>query len=328
MASYEHVLVSNIKEPQPEQFFIKRGQETYPKLDGYPVPKELMELGNALRQTPGYRGCKFGVQDTYDTKYPGKEIYVYFPNQLYTVGTIGHGNYAVGENPLYRYCVSSRSVVNNKYRHGSDAQRWALSKNLDKAVSNARKHLKVYGPHDIVDATLDNFRHNMSNKAYEYNQKTDTAFSALEAAVGNNCGDVYAELVYLVNAGYEFKVAGVKEMIVTAMEAVQEADEARNKKMKLSLIYTLKSPLEGVEPNVCIVDGPTEGISVMGGGYAVSSAFGDWQEISRRSQVCLMSELPTEFTGAVSLLSMVEDNTFVEGVGYRLSSEVFYVFTD
>jgi len=314
---YTHILVSSITVPtsphEPEDKI----------LDGLRVTDKLWEFATQLRQTPAFRGCKFGL--VHSGNKINAKVYVYFPNQIYVLGSIGYGDCSVGNHVRMAYYVRAPGIANKKYHYSSKAHHWVLSQSVTKAVVNAKKHLRPYSPAAIAGVTEDAFTTAFNAKRWDYTNAEDRAFVALKEAANSFSGAITQELLHLYNSGYTFTNPNSVPLIKAVAEATAETAEVRGAAHRVSMVFVHQSPIAGVEPSIVVVDGPGEGVTLMNGSRAIRRAFQDKERVGRNTRTYPMSDLPDVVAERVSVLNMVNDDTFVEGVGYKYNESIFYV---
>jgi len=317
---YAHVAVSEVVTQQP-------AGDNRLYLDGVPVKPEVYDFGNKLRTVPAFRGCKFGILRSVplNSDYTFSEVYTYFPNQLYVMGTIGYRDCSVGDKTRTAFFVTARGVDNNKYRWSRKERYMVLTQDVNKAVVNAKKYLRPYTPADIAGVTAEVFTSSVQSASYEYRRKSVSAHNDLRGAVDDAAGVITQELLHLYYSGHTFRTPEAYGLVKSLVEATDELKEVSGKLFHISLVFVHKSPIEGVEPSVVVVGGPPEGVSIVSGSSVISRAFNDKRRVSEATSTYAMSELPEALAGKVSVLNMVENETFVEGVGFKYNESIFYV---
>jgi len=317
---YKHVEVSAIAIQQP-------AGDNRLYLDGVPVKQEVYDFGNKLRAVPAFRGCKFGIERSAppSSDYACNKVFVYFPNQLYVMGAIGYSDVSVGEKSRTAFFIMSHMINNQKYHWSRKETNMVLTQDVSKAVVNAKKYLRPYTPADIAGITAETFSDAVRSTSYKYRSGERSAYVALQGAIDDAAGVITQELLHLYYSGHTFQNPDARELVKQLVEATDELKEAGGKRFCISLVFVHKSPIAGVEPSVVVVGGPPEGVSVVSGGDVLAKAFNDKRRVSEATTTYTMSELPEAIAGKVSVLNMVEDQTFVEGVGFKYNESIFYV---
>jgi hypothetical protein len=289
-----------------------------------PISDELWEFMEKLRKE--IPSIEFGLpskvraQDisigTGNTIYPIRvmsEMVAYLPNDVYTLGSIGYADYCVtkakdNKKRVPSYMVSSRNIENKKFDSYREHASMLLAKNLETAIVNAKKHLRPYAPIEIarvempdvetrVRAGTDNFRRAAENAQYMLGKDSV----------------IMQELIHLVTSGYEFVNSKAQELIFTAITANQEYVKSKDK------VVTGKFVSVSSQFGVQMVDIiPTMKLSEVHDK--------DWE--GDGSMRYRLSEAPEDIMGGIAVLSMVETERYIEGVGSRLGDTTFWVQDD
>lgn len=293
-------------------------------VDGHNVDSHLYKFATTLRKSPAFRQVKFGrTLGDYRTV-----LQVYFPNELYAMGDIGYADYNLGENSDIRmsYKVASRFITNRKYKHRGNATYWALSQNLQRAVSNAKRYLRPYAPHEILQ---DSARILASHIRTELGELIDTvADKRREVCMGvdTDGGDVLRELITMRRKGV-IENERVGEKIDAYVQAL-DLRKAENKRVfDVFAVFTVKS-LRG-DVAYTVAQGPVNGVEL--GKFSSSTlmeAFQNQEYIRCHTQTYSGEELPPELASRLAVLAMVDDGTYVHGVGLKFRDEIMYVLQE
>lgn len=311
--AYKNVLVSELV---PVSYYpAKEEGDSRDFFEGIPVNTKLHAFVTALRKQPTFRNCKFGVR--HHILHTESELFIYHPNQIFTMGLVGYADYSVGDSVRYAYKVESHNIYNNKYHRSRPSVHWSLTDKLDRAVSNAKKYLRPYTPQEILSATWAGFGDSLRETGYKYRESLQQAYSAVSNATNNRGGIVMQELINLVNSGYKFKIPGVEKLIHDVIEVEKEFQDANNTQHRIAMVYTEPKANEESDPTFVVVELSEAGISVL------NSTFIDTR--ATKIEHYKRSAIPEHLVGKINLLTMVDSNHFVEGVGYKALDKLFYV---
>jgi hypothetical protein len=279
--------------------------DTTVMVDGLPCGPELAQFAAALRKTN--RHLKFGVSR--NAKYNGSmgqhlELYAYMEGDTYAMARIGYANYTVGgkANATRKFMVESRTIKNEKYKKNRPEYHMALTDTLDRAVKNVSKHMRRYSPLEAATMSYDEVVNRLRSSAVIANSDQYTRKrNVLDHA------QLQTELFHLLDMEYSFLSTELQGMIVNWRNADREHKEAvgRNK-----ACYFITVRLQN-DDMMCDVVRLHSYESIK---HGIDPAV-----------VYKMEELPEELAGRVAVLSMVEDNHYVDNVGLRVNSSTFWV---
>ena len=253
-----------------------------------------------------------GVDNFYSIRVMS-EMVAYIPNDVYTLGTIGYADYCVtrakdNKKRVPSYMVSSRNIENKKYDSYREHASMLLAKNLETAIVNAKKHLRPYAPIEIARVEMPKVESSVSSITNDFRRKAENA----QYMLGKD-SVIMQELIHLVTSGYAFVNSKAQELIFTAITANQEYVKSKDK------VVTGKFVSVSSQFGVQMVDIiPTMKLSEVHNE--------DWA--GDGSMRYRLSEAPEDIMGGIAVLSMVETERYIEGVGSRLGDTTFWVQDD
>ena len=239
-------------------------------------------------------------------------MWVYRPHDTYPMGYISYGNLMDNGDETKRYSVFTPNISNGKYKHG-ERMFMASALSRDKAVKNATKYLRPLSPTQVLEQVQGEFvgkrysaRGDTERAAQQEMRKvrTDLFSSGTEAPL-------LAELKRILQSGYEFVD---KELEVNFRRSVQVWEEREaNRTAKTAAFSFVEIVQQAGQTMFRGYNKVPEFRSIYNTEFT-STAFSYTQE-----------ELPDHLLGAISVLSMVDQGQYVEGVGYRAADTMFYV---
>ena len=326
----QNILVSRLTEEPNYSEYDKEVNAVYPMVDGYYVNHELGAFCVALRKKPAFRNVKFGQLDPRNTSVRN-DIWVYRPDDVYALGRIGYADYNISEGSRvrYSYLVDSRKISNYKYRVGSNARYWALSTKVDRAVTNAAKYLSPYSFVESCRLTAYDASMKMMSAVSELDNSTRTALNGLSEDIGLGVykSKVFAELRVLADSDYEFVTDGLAELVGKVLEHVGETKEMQGVTYNTWMLRFQSNPYAPDDPKVTMVKGEPL-VMTTSGTASFDSAFGQDAYVTMHKSETTLNELSEMMTGKVALLNMMDNNTFVEGVGVRINEQVMYILDE
>ena len=237
------------------------------------------------------------------------EAHAYIPDDVYALGTIGYDDFCVtrARNGAHRestFMVKSRTIENEKYDEYREQYSMYMSKNMDKIVKLAKKHLRSYAPYEVVKIASRKVADNLTSAIYAC---SNDANSASRKLINDS---VIGQLKHLVETGYNFLSPEAKEIITTAVN--KETSYRNLKDKKVSGKYVVVSNQMGVQM-----------FDVFNHDDATYSPSDDWE--GENGVRYRMDEVPENIIGKVAVLSMTQVEDYVEGVGNRVGGTTFWV---
>ena len=258
---------------------------------------ELVTLCNELQRA--MRGVKFANKSR-------TKVWCYYPNHPLTIGYVTYGRLQDSTSDLF-YGVVSHTIDNGKYAEYRIERSTKMTSKLDTAVKLAKKFMR---PHTLLELN----KYAKSDMTYALNTLTgdtrDTATHALRA-IGDET--LWAELKRLYQTDHEFHDPTLRDKLTQMYEADARAAEVKEKYstgngLRMAFVNISES-VSGQRFEVAEVKRPTS----------------SWEHEFEDTQIYYGSDLPEHLTGAIAVLSMLENKQFVEGVGFKFSDTMYYV---
>ena len=277
-------------------------------------PMGLLDFAHKLTQQ--MKGYKVSVSNMHNM------LYVYREGDNYVMGIIGYGDFQTSGDGNDRYAVWSPNIKNQKYSHGLQ-QNMSLALKQDKAVKNAMKYLRPL----TVEQTMKLSLRQCHRAAQEVVSKIRDNTGELRRELVNNFFDtstysapkpnpLQRELKHLVESGYEFLDKDLGDKLHKMFGGLKELGAARQVvDNTFTFVEAIVSPTGRQMFRVHTdVDASTH--------YSITRSV---SELPDNTSVYDQHNLPDELAGKLSVLSMLESEGYVEGVGYRAADNVFYV---
>ena len=271
--------------------------------------RELQEFMAEIRKS--FRGVLF-TPDAGDKR----RVYVHMPNDPYVMGYIGYGDFQTTVKAIQSsYVVSSRHIMNMKYADYNDQYYMAMSINLSTAVRNAKKYLR---PLTTKDMALDEWTE------ADMRRKSKNTKSAMDVKRNNTLSDLLAKnnrekkieynpmLEYmrtLVKVGHEFTDKELESDLLSYFKLEEDANAISSDGVDVDYVRVYEKYGKQVFDVVPLIrDKARYGRSDLGNILTYDK-----------------DKVPEDVMGKVSVLSMVENNHWVDDVGYRVDATMFYV---
>ena len=283
--------------------------------DEYPVPKELNTFLTELRSS--VPTMKFfpaniskanysrGTVGQATTCFVCDEFSVYMDEYPFDLGKVGYKDYSVskGENT---FGVYSRKIINPKYRDDNEQHSMVMTSDVKKAVKNARKYIVPYTHKELAIA----FYGEVQREIVRVYDRADSKMRDVSRIVTNDSRAVIAELMHLLSVGVTFKTDAFKQ----ASEEITEAYNAL-KEEELRVVQLLFVRLRKVGEEVYVDIVQTDNVRQNCRNPSTS----------KPQETYLMSELPDDIAGSISVLSILSDEQYVPRVGQKIDENTYYI---
>ena len=243
-----------------------------------------------------------------------RRTYMHMPNDPYVMGYIGYGDFQTTAKAMQSsYVVSSRHIMNYKYADYNDQYYMAMSINLPTAVRNAKRYLR---PLTTKDMALDEWTEG------DMRRKSKNTKSAMDVKRNNTLSDLLAKnnrekkieynpmLEYmrtLVKVGHEFTDKELESDLLSYFKLEEDANAISSDGVDVDYVRVYEKYGKQVFDVVPLIR-KEYGRSDLGNIITYDK-----------------DKVPEDVMGKVSVLSMVENNHWVDDVGYRVDATMFYV---
>ena len=276
-------------------------------------PIGLMDFAHKLTQK--MKGYKTAVSKTGS---PHNMLYVHREGDNYVMGIIGYGDFQTTGDGNDRFAVWSPNISNMKYSHGLQ-QNMSLALKQDKAVKNAMKYLRPLSMEQTMKLSLrdcrraaDNVVDNIRSSTGEVRRELVNNFFDTGTYSVPKPNALQRELKHMVESGYEFVDKELGNTLRKMFGGLQELEAARQVvDNTFTFVEAFVSPT-GRQMFRTVSN-------VKANEYYSITVYPD------NTSMYDQHNLPNELAGKLSVLSMLESEGYVEGVGYRASDNIFYL---
>tara|TARA_R100000808_G_C2137671_1_gene145762 strand:- start:587 stop:1591 length:1005 start_codon:yes stop_codon:yes gene_type:complete len=316
--------------------FWKRHRDNIQKVSEWVEPQIDNEVDPALKHYmaaigKAIRGVKFLRR--------GDESYwVYMDNNPYVMGWIGRSlNYlatTTSQEPLY--VVVSRCVENWKYGDYSWQHYCKMSTNMDTAVKNARKYLRTMTPHDMAYVHDDDITRAIQTSTNKQRDELGSAYKKVFAVDPWNYLSArdktdYKDRTVIKAIRYLYTNKEEHPHFTEDVDFVKDCEnffaqeknyaELLKKQNKVWYIRVYEDALKKQSFEITFIGMAKGGKLPSSDGSPVAN-----MGLSPKHQFT-DKDLPEEFMGKISVLTMLEKGGYVDEVGYKLDTTMFYVIT-
>jgi hypothetical protein len=289
---------------------------------GFPVTSQLLSFATGVQKampkvkfypnTFGYQNLPVhdenGVYQTTKQMRICDEMFVYMDDFPFDIGRIGYGDNSVN-NGEETYSVYSRKIQNAKYATHRDQHFMIMSKDVDKAIKNARKHLVPYTTRELAQAFYEPLHERVSKVFEEVKGKMHNG----AREIVNNRMAILQEVAFLKKQGVEFTTPEFRDLADRVDQLI--ADYAEQDKRSVSALF-VRFKQVGDDTYVDV----QEVMNVREIRWDVKM-----NTTGSLSTTYPLNELPQDIAEQVSVLSILENDGYVSNVGMKIDDTNFWV---
>jgi len=210
------------------------------------------------------------------------------------------------DSPTSTFGVYSRKISNAKYGTHRTQHNMIMSNDIKKAVKNVCKYVMPYSTRELAQAFYDG----MQNNVGKILEKTQRDLRNHCQPLGYNYDEVASEIIALKAKGMTFNTPQFKA-VAEGIEGLYEAyKQESNRKISATFVRIYKV---GDQPYVSLQE------------------IDDFKKHVWNASIDMpttdkpVSELPEDAVGSISVLSILENNQYVDNVGMKLDSNHFWI---
>lgn len=281
------------------------------KVDGISVHSETKRFLERLRVQ--YRGCKFLVDKHCKSSFLSgmlvfNDVWLTMPGQAYALARVGYGNYSPTNAGVSMFMVYSRTIENEKYKIGSEQYYMAMSSDIERAVKNAKKHVRMFSPVEFAQMTAREFTNEIGRCNEEVQEKWSSARRRARESE-----HLYKELKHLMESGHRFLSDEFTGMVASWIENAKVWEAEQKRPIPAYFVHVTVVRDEQLFDILEITDAKGQL-----GNYSMS-----WADA--KSQRFRASDIPEDIMGKLSVLSLLEPGSYSAGVGKRVDEAMFWV---
>ena len=282
------------------------------KLTSDVIPLEyLQEVSKALRDN-----CKFACDRTLGQ---WRRYYVYTPDSLFIMGWVAYGDYGLDTPTDDKFVVGSHRIINRKYSEDRDQHHMSFSTKMVTAVRSAKRYILPINHGEVARRTINDTKHtvNMFNSEVSSFAKVALSKIGLEGRLAEvSSSDVWAELCHKLDTNNPFLSAEFERYVGEAREKINVWKVHQSASTDMYCVRVYERLGKQVFDVNLISDVPNQ--------YNWRARVHNTDFGNRRYNS--MDELPEEIMNKISALSICEVGGFVEEVGHRSLSTLYYVY--
>jgi hypothetical protein len=238
------------------------------------------------------------------------DVTVYVDNCEVILGYIGYGTtYGVDLRSDNMYVVTSRHISNNKYSEHRDQYHRMFTGDITKAVKTARSALLPFSAKELLSLSVEQYKNTLNNNEHKYDSAQRDLLRPLTYS-----DDIAAELEHLIRQGVQFTTP---KFIAAAAEFTRVHDAVKQAKQRLGNSYFVSLRMVGDVPyaDICEVD------------KVKSLTYSMYNNVATPDNMKSLpaSDLPEDIQGKIAVLSILNNDQYVESVGYKVSPRMFWL---
>jgi len=244
----------------------------------------------------------------------GNSAWVYYDNDPYCCAWVGYGDFRRGGKGTRTYTVCSRLIANCKYSDYNPQYHMSMTTKLETAVKNAKRYISPLNVADMAAMSSKNaarsFRDVSSNANHEMRKMGNRLFQ--HDGISSNYSPMETELKNLLTLGHEFVD---KELQAGLVDFFAQKDETKTLDARSDNGVFIYTTVRRGEQQCAVLQ--VDGLS----NYTPDV----------HPQSCVQwytpQTLPEDMMGKFSMLQLVNDCHYVDGVGYRVSDRMCFLLT-
>lgn len=255
-----------------------------------------------------FDAVKKAIPNVYLVRKTHREAWVCHPRDPFTLGYIGRDD-ALGD---LKFTIYARDIDNGRFGRGTRQRNMLASNDMRVAVRNAKKFLRMHSVTELAAVQADTVGGLMRTALSDYHTK--------KAQLGRlfNGDALKAELRCMVEEGRAFHNPRVRDDLVAYFDAERAAAAVENHNRKMVFVH-VTNDWRGQIMQVASMAGAN------GTGFYSFAPM-----TSTPTQEYVVQEVQPDtwehaIMGRVSVLSMVPEKTYVEGVGIKTTESIYYV---
>mgnify|MGYP003645181743 FL=1 len=298
--STQHTSVRYAKDEYNKQIQANAGSTSF---DHPNKESSLAKFRKELERT--VRGVKTLYRDT-------KSAWVYMDGDYMTMGWIGYGDFQTSKSGENKYVVYSRTIENLKYCDSKRQHHMRMAKDMGIALKAAKAELCSYSPVEISCALRKKVRTPLLTVRSDAKKKHNNALEKLGLETyGAETKRMQKTLEGLVSAGHVFVDAEINTDVLNMTATSKEYRRlcADTVPMNFVRIYE-KFGKQRVDMT------------------RVGDVTSTYDHNNHHVATWDAEDVPEDVQGQVAVMSMCEDEQFVEGVGYKVDATTFYFYVE
>jgi hypothetical protein len=241
-----------------------------------------------------------------------KSAWVYMDGEYMTMGWIGYGDFQTSKNGASKYVVYSRTIRNMKYSDHNAQYHMRMAKGRDIALKAAKAQFRNYSPTETAEALRSKVSKPVNIMTSEARTKTRDALAIVGLeSYGTAMKRTIQVFEGLITSGHVFPQADFHNDLLSMFAAKKEADRLDTPKLPMTFVRVYEK-FGKQRVDACLLE------DVKSSYNTNTTHLATWNA----------EDTPEDIQGKVAVMSMCEDNQFVEGVGFKVNAATFFFYVE
>ena len=241
-----------------------------------------------------------------------RSAWVYMEGDYMTLGWIGSGDFQTSKNGDDKFVVYSRTIENLKYSDHNKQHHMRMAKDMDIAVKAAKGAFRSYHPTEVAEA----LRPKVVKPVNALEQEAVRAYRSAVDTVGFEYYGMKAErtisaLDSLVKSGHVFPQADYHKDLLEVFKTKKERDRLSGSTLPMTYVYVYER-FGKQRVDMCSMEN-------------IKSSYNVTNLLIGTFDADTVSD---DIQGKVAVMSMCEDEQFVEGVGFKVDDTTFFFYVE
>jgi len=278
-------------------------------IEGVPIHRALANLCDEVSKIA--RGVRFAVERNGKAQWIEgfqviSEIWAYFPGDEFAAMRLGYADYSVREGSGSKYAVYSRTIKNAKFNEGREQHFMAMADELPRAVANVKKAMRRYTTQEVARMRVEDFGLKVRSPAWTASTECG---NAKREVIDHHA--FFAELRVMVERGYQFNDPSFGTAVKDYIVKMQEAIDKNNQQHHGYYVQVREYMGEQVFDVITVLDIKK----------ATANAVGSHTTYKAEE----LDTVDENLASRMAALSMLDNGTFVEGLGHKVSPTSYWV---
>ena len=246
-----------------------------------------------------------GVYQTTRNFQVAKSYLLYMDEYPFEMGRVSYGDHSVNNNGEMTYAVYSRRISNAKYATHRDQHYMIMASDMKKAIKNVSKYVVRYTTKELARALFEPFYNNVNNAL----SKAQSKVSDVIKTVKYNDSALITELQHLIRSGVQFATPEFMQLAKDLPKLTEELVEQKNRKPD-GVFVSFRKVGDDTYAEMCVAQ----------------NARGSYQpKFTEEVIECKVDELPPEVAGNIAVLNILQNDSYVDGVGAKIDDTHFWL---
>ena len=230
---------------------------------------------------------------------------LYMDEYPFEMGRVSYGDHSVNTSGEMTYAVYSRRIQNAKYATHRDQHHMIMATDMKKAIKNVSKYVVRYTTKELARALFEPFYNNVNNAL----SKAQSKVSDVIKTVKYNDSALVTELHHLIRSGVQFATPEFMQLAKDLPKLTEELVEQKNRKPD-GVFVSFRKVGDDTYAEMCVAQ----------------NARGSFQpKFTEEVIECKVDELPPEIAGNIAVLNILQNDSYVDGVGAKIDDTHFWL---